>query len=75
MSKDDVENIEMLNLFFTLNNEDQEGSSLKIFTTNQMLCRLPSSLTQLKHDIILKIIIVFFVQIKATYKTTRTKFD
>ena len=75
MSKDDAENIEMLNLFFTLNNEDQEGSSLKIFTTNQMLCRLPISLTQLKQEIILKIIIVFFVQIKATYKTTLTKFD
>ena len=75
MSKDDAENIEMINLFFTLNNEDQEGSSLKIFTTNQMLCRLPISLTQLKQEIILKIIIVFFVQIKATYKTTLTKFD
>ena len=75
MSKDDAENIEMINLFFTLNNEDQEGSSLKIFTTNQMLCRLPISLTQLKQEIILKITIVFFVQIKATYKTTLTKFD
>ena len=54
-SKDDVDKIEKMNkianiaeriLYF--NNENQEGSGLKILTTNQMLSRLPISLAQLK---------------------------
>ena len=54
-SKDDVDKIEKMNkianiaeriLYF--NNENQEGSGLKILTTNQMLSRLPITLAQLK---------------------------
>ena len=54
----------------------QQGQGLKILTPNQMLSRLPISLAQLKagnnseklkNEI--KKTIVFFVQIKKTYKT------
>ena len=54
-SKDDVDKIKKMNkiadiveriLYF--NNENQEGSGLKILTTNQMLSRLPITLAQLK---------------------------
>ena len=41
-----IANIAERILYF--NNENQEGSGLKILTTNQMLSRLPISLAQLK---------------------------
>ena len=54
-SKDDVDKIEKMNeiadiaqLILYFNNEDQEGSGLKILTPSQMLSRLPISLAQLK---------------------------
>ena len=54
-SKDDVDKIEKMNKIadiveriLYLNNENQEGSGLKILTTNQMLSRLPITLAQLK---------------------------
>ena len=50
-SKDDVDKIEKMNkipdiveLILYFNNEDQEGSGLKILTLSQMLSRLPISL-------------------------------
>ena len=53
--KDDAEKIETLNeikdiveLILYFNNEDQEGSGLKILTPSQMLSRLPITLAQLK---------------------------
>ena len=42
----EVKNIVELILYF--NNEDQEGSGLKILTPSQMLSRLPITLAQLK---------------------------
>ena len=54
-SKDDAEKTETLNeikdiaeLILYFNNEDQEGSGLKILTPSQMLSRLPITLAQLK---------------------------
>ena len=54
-SNDDVDKIEKMNkianiveLIFHFNNEDQEGSGLKILTSRQMLSRLPISLAQLE---------------------------
>ena len=51
-SKDDVDKIEKMNKIadvvehvLYLNNEDQEGSGLKILTLSQMLSRLPISLS------------------------------
>ena len=55
VSKDGVEKIETLNrikdiveLILDFNNEDQEGSSLRILTPSQMLSRLSITLAQLK---------------------------
>ena len=55
MSKDDADKIEKVNeiagiaeLILYFNNEDQEGSGLKILTPSQMLSRLPITLAQLK---------------------------
>ena len=42
----EIKNIVELILYF--NNEDQEGSGLKILTPSQMLSRLPITLAQLK---------------------------
>ena len=57
-------------------NRQQHGKGLKIITPNQMLNRLPISLAQLKagnNSEKLKkrnqAIIIFFAQIKKTYKT------
>ena len=54
-SKDDVDKIEKMNeiadiaqLILYFNNEDQDGSGLKILTPSKMLSRLPISLAQLK---------------------------
>ena len=54
VSKDNAKKIETLNkirdiveLILYFNNEDQEGGSLKILTSSQMLSRLPVSLAQL----------------------------
>ena len=54
-SKDDVDKIEKINeiadiaqLILYFNNEDQDGSGLKILTPSKMLSRLPISLAQLK---------------------------
>ena len=56
---------------------NQPGRGLNILTPNQMLSRLPTSLAQLKAGNNsgklknkIKQIIVLFVQIKKTYKTT-----
>ena len=53
-SKDDVNRIEEMNkiadiveLILYFNEQNQEGQGLKILTPNQMLSRLPISLTQL----------------------------
>ena len=40
--------INIVELIFYLNQQDQSGQRLKILTTNQMLRRLPISLAQLK---------------------------
>ena len=55
VSKDDVDKIEKMNeiadiaqLILYFNNEDQDGSGLKILTPSKMLSRLPISLAQLK---------------------------
>ena len=55
MRKHDVDKIKKMNeimdlaeLVLYFNNEDQEGSGLRILTPSQMLSRLPISLAQLK---------------------------
>ena len=55
MGKHDVDKIKKINeimdlaeLFLYFNNEDQEGSGLRILTPSEMLSRLPISLGQLK---------------------------
>ena len=55
MRKHDVDKIKKMNeimdlaeLVLYFNNEDQEGSDLRILTPSQMLSRLPISLAQLK---------------------------
>ena len=59
---------DIVELILYFNNEDQnqEGSSLKILTPNQMLSRLPISLAQLKTDNAIrnKTTIVLFARIK-----------
>ena len=63
-------------------NRQQQGQGLKILTRNQMLSRLPILLAQLKAGNNSKKLkkwnwatIVFFAQIKKTYKTILQKFD
>ena len=55
MRKHDVDKIKKMNeimdlaeLVLYFNNEDQEGSGLRILTPSQMVSRLPISLAQLK---------------------------
>ena len=46
--KDNKKKIILLNVFFTLINQNKKEGGLKILTPNQMLSRLPVTLAQLK---------------------------
>ena len=46
--KDNKKKIILLNVFFTLINQNKKEGGLKILTPNQMLSRLPITLAQLK---------------------------
>ena len=68
--------IDVVERILEFNSEKKQGSGSKILTPNQMLCRLPIALAQLKagnNSEKLKNEIrqlLYFVQIKKTYKTT-----
>ena len=70
--KEKIINIVKRILYF--NQLNQSGQGLNILMSNQMLSRLPISLVQLKagnnSEKLKNEIIVFFVQIKKTYKAT-----
>ena len=83
MSKEEIKNkkpneiLGIVNKIIDFNKEiqkQQEGSRLKILTSDQMLNRLPISLPQLKagnnSKKLKNEIIILFVQIKETYKIT-----
>ena len=65
--------IDIVERILELKNEKKIGSGLKILTPNQMLSRSPISLAELKagnnSEKLKNKIIIFFVQIKKTYKT------
>ena len=54
MSKEEIENerpdeiVNIVEIIFDLNKQNQQGKGLKILTPNQMLSRLPITLAQLK---------------------------
>ena len=78
MSKKEIENekpdktLKIVQEILRFNKQKQLGLGLKILTPNQMLSRLPITLPQSKAKKIIQSlkIIVFFVQIKKTYKAT-----
>ena len=72
--------MEIVELILKFKQLDQEGSGLKILTPNQMLSRLPISLAHLKAGNNSEKLkneirqIVFFAQIKKSYKKCLEKF-
>ena len=72
--------VEIVELILKFKQLDQEGSGLKILTPNQMFSRLPISLAHLKAGNNSEKLkneirqIVFFVQIKKSYKKCLEKF-
>ena len=73
--KENEKIIDIVERILELNNEKKKGLRLKIITPNQMLSRLPITLAQLKagnnsEKLKNETFILFFVQIKKTYKTT-----
>ena len=74
MIKENGKIINIVKRILYFNQLNQSGKGLNILTSNQMLSRLPISLVQLKagnnSEKLKNEIIVFFVQIKKTYKAT-----
>ena len=74
MIKENEKIINIVKRILYFNQLNQSGQGLNILTSNQMLSRLPISLVQLKagnnSENLKNEIIVFFVQIKKTYKAT-----